>query len=107
MVPVLAAPGYEFSNEITELTFDAEGLLGMANAGADTNGSQFFITYAAQPTLDGGYTVFGKVLEGMDVVQALNPVDPQQGGKLADSDFDSRRSDYGKMIETKPNLSPE
>ncbi len=80
-------PGYEFSNEISQLTFDAEGILGMANAGADTNGSQFFITYAAQPTLDGGYTVFGKVIEGMDVVQALNPVDPQQGGKLADSDL--------------------
>jgi cyclophilin family peptidyl-prolyl cis-trans isomerase len=80
-------PGYEFSNEISELTFDAEGVLGMANAGADTNGSQFFITYAAQPSLDGGYTVFGKVIEGMDVVKALNPVDPQQGGKLADSDL--------------------
>ncbi len=83
----LGGPGYEFSNEISELTFDAEGILGMANAGADTNGSQFFITYAAQPTLDGGYTVFGKVIEGMDVVKALNPVDPQQGGSVADSDL--------------------
>lgn len=80
-------PGYEFSNEVTELVFDGEGVLGMANAGADTNGSQFFITYAAQPTLDGGYTVFGKVIEGMDVVNNLNPIDPQQGGSISDSDL--------------------
>ena len=84
----MGGPGYEYSNEVSEdLLFDAEGVLGMANAGVDTNGSQFFITYAAQPNLDGGYTVFGKVLEGMDVVSSLNPVDPQQGGTFADADL--------------------
>jgi cyclophilin family peptidyl-prolyl cis-trans isomerase/protein-disulfide isomerase len=72
-------PGYEIVNEVTDLIFDGEGILGMANAGADTNGSQWFITYAAQPNLDGKYTVFGKVLEGMDIVNTITPVDPQQG----------------------------
>ncbi len=76
-------PGYEFATEISDLTFDSEGVLGMANAGADTNGSQFFITYAAQPSLDGKYTVFGKVLEGMDVLNQLTARDPSQGGVLA------------------------
>ncbi len=72
-------PGYEIVNEVTDLIFDGEGILGMANAGADTNGSQWFITYAAQPNLDGSYTVFGKVLEGMDIVKSFTPIDPQQG----------------------------
>lgn len=75
----MGGPGYEYANEISDLKFDAEGILGVANAGVDTNGSQFFITYAAQTSLDGGYTVFGKVIEGMDVVKSLNAVDPQQG----------------------------
>lgn len=75
----MGGPGYEYANEISDLKFDSEGVLGVANAGVDTNGSQFFITYAAQTALDGGYTVFGKVIDGMDVVTRLNAVDPQQG----------------------------
>lgn len=75
----MGGPGYEYANEISDLKFDSEGVLGVANAGANTNGSQFFITYAPQTALDGGYTVFGKVIEGMDVVSSLNAVDPQQG----------------------------
>ncbi len=73
-------PGYTFDNEVSSgLTFDAAGVLAMANTGRpNSNGSQFFITYAAQPNLNGGYTIFGKVLTGMDVVQALTPRDPQQ-----------------------------
>ena len=58
----------------------------MANAGDGTNGSQWFITYAAQPNLDGKYTVFGKVTEGMDIVNNLTARDPQQG-VLADPDL--------------------
>lgn len=70
-------PGYYVKNEILpELTFNSEGVVGMANSGPDTNGSQFFITYAAAPSLDGKYTVFGRVLKGMDVVQQLTPRDP-------------------------------
>ena len=75
----MGGPGYEYANEISDLKFDGEGVLGVANSGADTNGSQFFITYAAQTSLDGGYTVFGKVIDGMDVVTNLSANDPQQG----------------------------
>lgn len=63
-------PGYEFPNEIhPDLAYDAAGVVGMANAGPDTNGSQFFITLAEAPFLTGGYSVFGKVVKGMEVVQ--------------------------------------
>ena len=70
-------PGYQFANEISEdLKYDRPGLVGMANAGANTNGSQFFITYAELPQLDGGYTIFGEVIEGMEVAKALTARDP-------------------------------
>ena len=70
-------PGYEYGNEIDPtLTYNTRGIVGMANSGADTNGSQFFITYAAQPALDGGYTIFGYVVDGMDVVESLQALDP-------------------------------
>lgn len=70
-------PGYQFANEISEdLTYDRAGLLGMANSGADTNGSQFFITYKELPDLNGGYTIFGEVIEGMDVVKELTERNP-------------------------------
>ncbi len=71
-------PGYRFDDEIDEtLSHDGPGILSMANAGANTNGSQFFITYAAVPELDGKHAIFGKVVEGMDVVESLRPRDPQ------------------------------
>lgn len=80
-------PGYMFKNEVNEtLKFDRAGLLGMANSGADTNGSQFFITYAEAPNLDGGYTIFGEVISGMDVVEKLTPRDPSVPGELPDPD---------------------
>ncbi|OJX40739.1 MAG: hypothetical protein BGO78_06080 [Chloroflexi bacterium 44-23] len=82
----MGGPGYEFANEISDLKFDSEGVLGMANAGVDTNGSQFFITYAAQPDLDGDYTVFGKVIQNMDVVNNLAPVNPQSQGPKVEPD---------------------
>ncbi len=70
-------PGYQFANEVTTtLKFDGPGLVAMANSGPGTNGSQFFITYAAASHLDGQYTIFGKVVKGMDVAQALTPRDP-------------------------------
>jgi cyclophilin family peptidyl-prolyl cis-trans isomerase/predicted DsbA family dithiol-disulfide isomerase len=78
-------PGYSFPNEVTGLKFDKEGQLAMANAGPDTNGSQFFITYgpapqldAADPTKQANYTIFGEVISGMDVAKKLKPRDPQQ-----------------------------
>ncbi len=57
-------PGYTFNNETdNDLSYDSAGVVGMANAGTDTNGSQFFITLAPTPQLDGGYTIFGKLTE--------------------------------------------
>lgn len=79
-------PGYVFKNEISDLKYDKPGVLGMANSGPDTNGSQFFITYAPKPNLDGKYTIFGQVLKGMDVVESLTPRDPSQPGILPPGD---------------------
>ena len=72
----MGGPGYEFANEDSDLTFDKEGVVAMANAGRDTNGSQFFITFGPQAYLNGGYTIFGQVVEGMDVVKAIKLRDP-------------------------------
>ncbi len=70
-------PGYQFVNEDSDLTFDKAGVVAMANAGRDTNGSQFFITFSDQSYLNGGYTIFGQVISGMDVVNAITLRDPQ------------------------------
>jgi cyclophilin family peptidyl-prolyl cis-trans isomerase/protein-disulfide isomerase len=72
-------PGYFFEDEIDpSLTFDRPGMVGMANQGPDTNGSQFFITYAAEPHLNGQNTIFGRVLSGMDVLEKLTPRDTEK-----------------------------
>jgi cyclophilin family peptidyl-prolyl cis-trans isomerase len=65
-------------NESSDLTFDKAGVMAMANAGPDTNGSQFFITFGPTPQLNGGYTIFGQVTEGMDVVNGITRRDPNQ-----------------------------
>jgi cyclophilin family peptidyl-prolyl cis-trans isomerase len=71
-------PGYEFVNENSDLTFDKAGVVAMANAGLNTNGSQFFITFGPEPQLNGSYTIFGQVISGMDVVNNIRLRDPQQ-----------------------------
>lgn len=70
-------PGYRFADEFDPaLRHDGPGILSMANAGPNTNGSQFFITFEATPWLDGAYTVFGRVIEGLDTLLSISPRDP-------------------------------
>ena len=71
----MGGPGYTIPDEFNkDLRHDSEGILSMANAGPNTGGSQFFITLVATPWLDGHHAVFGKVIEGMDVVRAIGKV---------------------------------
>lgn len=80
-------PGYAFTDEISpDLKFDEAGVVAMANSGEDSNGSQFFITLGPAPNLDGGYTIFGHVIEGMEVVESLTPRDPSQAVDLPPGD---------------------
>lgn len=73
----MGGPGYEFQNEYSDLSFDKAGVVAMANAGPDTNGSQFFITFGPTEWLDGGYTIFGQVIQGMENVYSITLRDPQ------------------------------
>ena len=75
-------PGYRFADEFTIHTHVA-GALSMANSGPNTNGSQFFICYTPQPGLDGKHTVFGQLIQGMDVLEKITPRDPSQNPQFA------------------------
>ncbi len=75
-------PGYKIDDEFhDELSHDQAGVLSMANAGPNTGGSQFFITLAATPWLDGKHAVFGKVVDGMEVVEAIGAVKTGRGDR--------------------------
>ncbi len=81
-------PGYTFAIEPdASITFDRAGLLAMANSGPTSNGSQFFITLGPAAHLNGQFTIFGEVIQGMDVVQSLTPRDPSQQAGLPPGDL--------------------
>jgi peptidyl-prolyl cis-trans isomerase B (cyclophilin B) len=75
-------PGYRFADEFNRtLRHEKPGVVSMANAGPNTNGSQFFITYAAAPWLDDKHAVFGYLIEGLDVLNSIPPRDPARSGQ--------------------------
>lgn len=82
-------PGYQFVNEDNDLKFDKAGVVAMANAGRDTNGSQFFITFGPAEQLNGDYTIFGQVISGMDVVNGITRRDPQTNPTFAGDAIES------------------
>jgi peptidyl-prolyl cis-trans isomerase B (cyclophilin B) len=101
-------PGYQFEDEFhSDLRHDGPGTLSMANAGPNTNGSQFFITHVATPHLDDKHSVFGRVIEGQDVINSVvggdrmnevviseeGPAD--SAGKDSPDDLDETETNYG------------
>ncbi len=80
-------PGYRFNDEASALALphDGEGILSMANAGRNTNGSQFFITYGPTPHLNGKHAVFGKVSKGLDILRSIRERDPQRDRQPGDT----------------------
>lgn len=98
-------PGYRFEDETDNGLRHERGVLSMANAGPGTNGSQFFITHVACPWLDGKHTVFGKVTDGMEVVDAIKQGDKIKSVKL-EGDVDAalaakadRVADWNKTLD--------
>lgn len=73
-------PGYQFEDEFNAHRHDKKGVLSMANRGPNTNGSQIFMTFAPTPHLDGKHTVFGQVVEGLDVLDKLTRIQPGYPG---------------------------
>lgn len=92
-------PGYKFADEIVDgLKHDKGGILSMANAGKGTNGSQFFITHKATPHLDGMHTVFGHVVEGMDIVNKIEQGDVMESVKIVRVGKDAKKFDAPKVF---------
>ena len=114
-------PGFTFENEhpkkadSTDLyTFDKPGVLAMANAGRDTNGSQFFITHVAYPSINGGYSIFGQVVEGQQVVDSIAIGDKMKQVNIIRIGKDAKQFDatsvfasYFKDLEEKTKIANE
>lgn len=92
-------PGYKFADEITDLKHSGPGILSMANAGKATNGSQFFITHGATPHLDGIHTVFGHVVQGQDVVNAIAQGDVMKTVKIIRVGKDAKKFNAQKVFK--------
>ncbi len=101
-------PGYTFNDELFPgLVFDQSGMLAMANSGANTNGSQFFITFGPADWLDGGYTIFGKVIEGEDVLSRITRRDPEaQPDFLGDTIYTVIIEESAESLLPTPTPSP-
>ena len=101
-------PGYEFEDEFYPgLNFDQSGLLAMANRGPGTNGSQFFITFAPTEWLNGQHTIFGKVIEGEDVLADLTRIDPEaDAGMTGDVIYSVEIEESDTSILPTPTPSP-
>lgn len=98
-------PGYKFEDEVKNGLSHERGVLSMANAGPNTNGSQFFITHIKTDWLDGKHTVFGKVIEGLDVVDAVKQGDAITSVKI-EGDADAALAAHaGRVAEWNKALS--
>ena len=78
----MGGPGYKFQDEFAaSLIFDEPGKLAMANSGTNTNGSQFFVTTVPTPHLNGGHTIFGQIIQGQEVADAISLADSVTGNR--------------------------
>jgi len=107
----MGGPGYQFEDEANSLNFDAPGVIAMANAGPNTNGSQFFITYGSPTYLNGKHTIFGKIIEGQDVLDKITPRDPDQnpttpGDTITRIDVEPTNTATAPQPSPVPTLTP-